>query len=326
MSVRPERSLKRVRKNKYEPHLAAARFKPTEDWSMEEAKRLYNKSNTFAEVDTVRYMDNIVGMKQLQDESIDCIVADPPFGLSFTGKESIYNRDQRFVKDGYKEVKGDYGEFSDKWIGELPRIMKKTASAWIFSGWTNLGDILSAVKKSGLVLVNHVIWKYQFGVFTERKFVTSHYHVLFLAKTKSYYFNKIKHYPLDVWEINRTYRKGEVKNATKLPDELIQRCIDFTTKPGDLVLDPFMGNGTTALVCKGTFRHYIGYELNKSMRHVIEANVSSVKLGDFYTPYGLREDDLVKYAKRKYDSKFGIAEGIQARIETFSPQMEVNLT
>ena len=74
-----------------------------------------------------------------------------------------------------------------------------------FSGWTNLGDILSAVKKSGLVVVNHVIWKYQFGVFTERKFVTSHYHVLFLAKTKNYYFNKIMHYPLDVWEINRTY-------------------------------------------------------------------------------------------------------------------------
>ena len=86
-----------------------------------------------------------------------------------------------------------------------------------------------------------------------------------------------------------------------------------------------MGNGTTALVCKGTFRHYLGYELNKSMRHVIEANVSSVKLGEFYTPYGQREDELVKNAKKKYKSKFGVAEGVQARIEAFSPQIEVNL-
>lgn len=325
VSVNPEVGPKRARKNKYVPHLAAARFKPSQDWSFEEARRLYNASSSVPEVDNVCCVDNIEGMRKLSEESIDCIIADPPFGLSFTGKESIYNRDQRFVKSGYAEVTGDYEKFSEKWISELCRIMKRTSSAWIFSGWTNLGDILSAVKKSGLVLVNHVIWKYQFGVFTERKFVTSHYHVLFLAKTKNYYFNKIMHYPLDVWEINRTYRRGEVKNATKLPNELIQRCIDFTTKPGDLVMDPFMGNGTTALVSKGTFRHYLGYELNKSMKPVIDANVGSVKLGEFYRPYGEREDSLVKNARKKYGSKFGRIDEVQARIETFSSQIETNL-
>jgi site-specific DNA-methyltransferase (adenine-specific) len=326
VNVEPEQIAKRVRKNKYVPHLAAARFKPNQDWSREDAKKLYEASSDGLAVDTIHYTDNIEGMKSLNDESIDCIVADPPFGLSFTGKESIYNRDHRFVRSGYEEVSGDYEKFSERWISELSRIMKKSATAWIFSGWTNLGDILTAAKKSGLILVNHIIWKYQFGVFTERKFVTSHYHVLFLAKTKNYYFNKIMHYPLDVWEISRTYRKGEVKNATKLPNELIQRCIDFTTKPGDLVMDPFMGNGTTALVCKGTFRHYLGFELNKSMGPVIDANVASVKLGEFYTPYGAREDDLVKSAKKKYGSKSGKIDVVQRKMEAFStPQMEANI-
>ncbi|MBI2183932.1 MAG: site-specific DNA-methyltransferase [Thaumarchaeota archaeon] len=239
-------------------------------------------------------------MRKLPSESVDMVVADPPFGLDFTGKESIYNRDYRLVRDGYKEVQGDYQQFSERWICELPRIMKKTSSAWIFSGWTNLGDVLNAVRKSGLTLINHIIWKYQFGVFTTKKFVTSHYHILFLVKSREYYFNKIMHYPLDVWEINRTYRVGEQKNSTKLPEELIIRCIDFTTRPGHLVLDPFMGNGTTAVAAKGTFRHYLGFELNKTMRDVIDANVGSVRLGQFYIPYVERPDELVLRARRRF--------------------------
>ena len=305
MIVSPEPGLKRVRKNKYIPHLAAARFSPTEDWSVAEAVELYETSSK-AGIDHVAYKDNIEGLKQLSAESVDCVIADPPFGLSFTGKESIYNRDQRFVRSGYREVEADYEKFSDAWISEIPRIMKKTATLWIFSGWTNLFDILSALKKTHLTLVNHIIWRYQFGVFTERKFVTSHYHLLFLAKSKEYYFNKIMHYPLDVWEINRKYRKGEVKNATKLPNELVQRCVDFSTRPGDLVLDPFMGNGTTALVAKASFRHYLGFELNKAMKPVIDANLASVQLGESYVPYsGREEEELVKRARKIFGSRKG---------------------
>jgi site-specific DNA-methyltransferase (adenine-specific) len=292
---------KKIRKNPYVPNLAAAHFKPSNDWSLDEARRHYEE-NQGQILDRIFYRDCIGGMKELASQSIDCLIADPPFGLAFTGREAIYNRDSRFVRDGYREASGDYGRFSEGWIAELPRIMKTTATAWIFSGWTNLYNILSAVKKSGLQTVNHVIWKYQFGVYTERKFVTSHYHLLLLAKSKDdYYFNKIKHYPLDVWEINRTYRKGETKNATKLPNVLVQRCVDFTTRPGDLVLDPFMGNGTTAVVAKGNFRHFLGFELNRSMEPVISANISSVRPGEFYTPYAEREEEeLVKRAKKRY--------------------------
>ena len=126
-------------------------------------------------------------------------------------------------------------------------------------------------------------------------------HLLFLAKhPKDYYFNKIEHYPLDVWDINRTYNKGERKNGTKLPNELVMRCIDFSTKPGDLVLDPFMGNATTAVACKGAFRHYIGFEINQAMQEIIDHNISLIDLGELYIPYKERKDTLVEKAKAKF--------------------------
>jgi len=70
---------------------------------------------------------------------------------------------------------------------------------FVFSGWTNLKDILNALDEVGFITINHIIWKYQFGVLTKRKFVTSHYHILFVAKDEEKYkFNKIEHYPEDV--------------------------------------------------------------------------------------------------------------------------------
>lgn len=306
MDIASEQQPRKIRKNRYIPNFAAAKFRPTNDWTAQEALTEFRKA-TFPKIekglyrtDDVFYEDCIKGMKKLPSKSIDVIIADPPFGLNFTGKESIYNRDARFVKSGYQEVDTNYEQFSRDWIGELPRIMKETGSAWIVSGWTNLGDVLTAAKESGLTLINHIIWKYQFGVFTRRKFVTSHYHILFLAKSEKYYFNKVMHYPLDVWEINRTYRRGEAKNGTKLPENLILRCIDFSSKPGQLILDPFMGNGTTATAAKGTFRHYLGFEANKAMKDVIHANLKSTKVGQFYSPYAHRDDELVKRAKFKY--------------------------
>ncbi|MDF1539128.1 MAG: site-specific DNA-methyltransferase [Candidatus Thorarchaeota archaeon] len=296
----PESS-KKKRKKRYVPHEAAARFKPTKDWTREEASSEFEKAKFSFPVDVINFEDCMAGMKSVPDESIDAVIADPPFGISFSGKEALYNRNDSFVIDGYQEVEGDYEEFTKAWISEIPRILKKSGSAWIFSGWTNLRPVLSAVEDAGLKLVNHIIWKYQFGVFTKKKFVTSHYHLLFLVKNlKQYFFNKIEHYPQDIWEINRTYKKGEKKNGTKLPTELVMRCIDFATKPGDLVLDPFMGNATTAVASKGSYRHFTGFEINESMREIINHNLSLLDIGELYVPYTERKDELVEKARAKF--------------------------
>ncbi len=291
-------------KGTYIPHKAAAEFKPTKDWTIEEAASLYDDRIFTFEVDRIHFEDCIKGMSELPSECIDMLIADPPFGLNFGGMEPLYNRDSNFVAEGYKDVQlENYSSFTEKWISEIPRLLKDDAGVWIFSGWTNLVDILNSLKDNNLKLINHIIWKYQFGVFTRKKFVTSHYHVLFAVRNeKNYFFNKIEHYPEDVWNFKREYERGVKKNATKLPIDLVLRCVDFGSKPGDVIIDPFMGNGTTAIAAKGSFRHYIGFEINNALEDIINKGLNKTELGQHYIPYSERPDDLVLKARRKFKS------------------------
>ncbi|MHA2060560.1 MAG: DNA-methyltransferase, partial [Candidatus Ranarchaeia archaeon] len=190
-------------------------------------------------------------------------------------------------------------EFSKSWISQIPRLLKETGSFYVISGWTHLEDILVAAKQQDLHLLNHIIWKYQFGVFTRKKFVTSHYHILLFVKNlKKYYFNKIEHYPLDVWEIPRKYLKGEQKNPTKLPENLINRCIDFSSKPGDLVLDPFIGNGTTAVCAKKRYRYFIGFEVNTNLKPILTKTLEGIQLGEGYIPHSHNIPNMKELAKK----------------------------
>lgn len=302
----------KTKKRKYIPGLALFRFKPKRDWSIKQAEKLYNKNPPEnIQWDTIFYEDCIRGLKKLPANCIDQVIADPPFGIKFSGKEQMYNRMKDNVIDGYVEVpQKEYDQFTDAWISELPRVMKETATAYIFSGWTNLETVLAAARRANLFLINHIIWEYQFGVFTQKKFVTSHYHLLLLAKNPDYYFfNKVIHYPSDVWRIKREYLHRKEKNGTKLPNELIQKCLDFGSMPGDLVLDPFMGNGTTAEVAKANFRHYLGFEINLRLKRVINKNISNAIVGQDYQPYKERAvfwlqkniDWLSKKYKRAYE-------------------------
>jgi site-specific DNA-methyltransferase (adenine-specific) len=181
-------------------------------------------------------------LPQVPDGSIDLIVTDPPFAIDFKAQRLNYNRKGSNVLEGYQEIpEAEYGEFTKRWIAEAERVLSPRGSMYIFSGWNRLRDILEGIDDAGLTTVNHLIWKYQFGVFTKKKYVTSHYHILFVVKDpKRYTFNKIDHYPEDVWVINREYWKGRKKTPTKLPSELVKKILSYSSNPGDLVLDPFL--------------------------------------------------------------------------------------
>ncbi len=299
---------KKLRKNKYIPNLAEFYFKPDYNWSIEEAKMLFdNNENENENFDKIFYRDCVVGIQELKAESIDLIIADPPFGLDFTGKESLYNRNSDYVVEGYQEIKiGDYQSFTSRWIQEIPRILKPHGSAYIFSGWTNLLPILQSIEDSGLILRNHLIWQYNFAVFTKRKFATSHYHILYVVKDeKKVFFNRIKHYETDTWTISRKYKPNQRKNGTKLPDELVRKCVNYSSKPGDLVLDPFTGNATTQIAAKSEYRHYIGFELNKQLKETIDTNLASVNVGENYIPYQERLSSIEELAKQ-YPNAYNI--------------------
>ena len=227
-------------------------------------------------------------MKSIDDESIDLIITDPPFAIDFKAKRANYNRTPENVLEGYHEIKQkDYLSFNRDWIKESYRVLKDSGSMFVFSGWSNLKDMLIAVDDAGFILVNHIIWKYQFGVVTKNRYVSSHYHCLYVCKNDK----KRKFYPNarfkdgsarykdmeDVWIINREYWRNEKKTPTKLPSEIIKKILQYTSKPDDIVLDPFLGSGQVAVVSKEMGRQYMGFEMIKEYYNFAKKRIDKTK-------------------------------------------------
>jgi len=220
-------------------------------------------------------------MKTIPNEKIDLVVTDPPFAINFKAKKSNYNRIASRVLSGYDEIKvEDYYDLTNAWMAEAYRILKKSGSMYVFSGWNNLKDILTALDDNNFTTINHIIWKYQFGVVTSKKFVTSHYHCLFVCKDnkkrKFFPYSRFKknaktsdgqslHYrdKEDVWIIKREYWTGDDKTPTKLPAEIIKKILEYSSEKKDLVLDPFLGSGQVAVISKMLGRQYLGFETVK---------------------------------------------------------------
>ncbi|HII77024.1 MAG TPA: site-specific DNA-methyltransferase [Methanolinea sp.] len=213
--------------------------------------------------DTIYHGDALALLPLLRGGSIDLIVTDPPFAIDFRARKMNYNRTGSRVIEGYREIPaGEYGAFTSRWISEAFRVLSPTGSLYVFSGWNRLKEVLCSLDEAGFSTINHLIWKYQFGVFTRRKYVTSHYHILFAVKDPGHYtFHKVEHYPEDVWVINREYWKGKKKTPTKLPPQLVRKILSFSSSPGDLVLDPFLGSGTVAAVSQEMGRRFLGFEV-----------------------------------------------------------------
>lgn len=230
-------------------------------------------------IDIVKQGDCIELMAEMPKGCVDLVITDPPFAIYFKAVRQNYNRTQGRVLEGYSEVAGsDYQAFTLAWLSEATRVLKDSGSMYIFSGWNHLKEILIAIDECKLTTVNHLIWKYQFGVVTKRKYVTSHYHCLFVCKDdKKRRFHPYcrfgkdaktpsggsAHYEdkEDVWTINREYWTGAIKTPTKLPAELVDKILDYSSKAGDLVMDPFLGSGQVAVVSKMKGRHYAGFEI-----------------------------------------------------------------
>jgi site-specific DNA-methyltransferase (adenine-specific) len=199
------------------------------------------------------------------DDKPKLIIADPPFGIGFKSNMQTYNRDEDSI--GYVEVSPkEYSSFIHSLLSLSKKALTDDGSMYIFSSWNNLKTVLNEIEEAGFHILNHIIWKYQFGVYTKKKFVSSHYHILLLVKNpKNYTFNKQKDYDEDVWTFKRKYNFRTKTAGNELPTELVKKCILTSSNKGDLVLDPVLGSGTTIKACIETSRQCIGIELNKDL-------------------------------------------------------------
>ncbi len=255
--------------------------------------------------------DAIAGAAQhLPDGVVDLIISDPPYGIEGDKLHKHYNRDEAFVMDGYVEVPAaQYTEFSNAWIAQAARVLRPGGAMFLVSGYSRLGCVLNALAKTDLVEVNHIIWKYNFGVSTTRKFVSSHYHILYYerpgaprtfncyarfgtrAKTddgRSVLYADME----DVWVINREYQPGKVKNKNQLPTALLMKMIQYASRPGDLVYDFFLGSFSTARVARALDRDAGGFELNPNAFAAGVEKIASTERGSLLAQAPTGQEDL----------------------------------
>ena len=234
----------------------------------------------------------IEGMREhVADNSIDLIFTDPPYGIDGDGLDVHYHRDESNVVPGYVDVPlSQYAKFSQDWIRECERVLRPGGSIYIVSGYTNLHHILNALHATDLEEVNHIIAKYSFGVNTTKKWVSSHYHVLFWQKKdkgkNKRTFNAMYRWQdnkdsyndrLSVQDMPRAHNPGQTKNKNQLSEEFIEKFIMYSSNRDDTVLDCFSGGFTTARTALRYGRKFVGFELNTNAYNAFVPELGKVE-------------------------------------------------
>jgi site-specific DNA-methyltransferase (adenine-specific) len=268
------------------------------------SNKLYNVYNT----------DCVSGMKQyVSDNVVDLIFTDPPYGIDGDELDVHYHRDESKVVPGYIDVPlKDYAKFSQEWITECDRVLRPGGSMYIVSGYTNLHHILNALHGTSLVEINHIIAKYSFGVSTTKKFVSSHYHVLFWQKpdkgkqkrtfNSNWKYTDQKdsyHDRLSVQDMPRDYKPGQIKNKNQLSEDFIMKFIMYSSNRGDTVLDCFGGGLTTGRTSLRYGRKFIGFELNVNAYNAFVPTLDNVIELPDPTPISPDPDELNKREKMR---------------------------
>lgn len=261
----------------------------------------------------VKNIDCVTGMKELATGSIDMVFTDPPYGIDGDNLDVHYNRDESHVVPGYCEVSLDtYSEFSLDWITECARVLRPGGSMYIVSGYTNLHHILNALHSTDLTEINHIIAEYTFGVSATKKFISSHYHVLFWAKPdkgkqKRTFNNACRfsdnkdsyHDRLSVQQLPRDYKPGQIKNKNQLSETFIEKFILYSSNRGDTILDPFGGGLTTARASLRYGRKFVGYELNKNAYDAFVPGLANVEVMLDPIPQEPTPEELAKREKQR---------------------------
>lgn len=209
------------------------------------------------ELDIVYNEDCIEGTRGVDDESIDLIVTDPPYLISY---KTNYRNDKNH--EFCSEILNDDNEQLIKdYIKECYRIMKNNSAMYMFCSSKTIDFFKQELESNGFTIKNIIVWvknnwtagdlKGQFG---------QQYEFILLVNKGRKLFNGKR--LTDVWHFDRVAGKKQLHQNQK-PIELIEQCILKHSSEGDVVFDGFMGSGTTAVAAVNTNRHYIGYELNE---------------------------------------------------------------
>lgn len=240
------------------------------------------------ELNKVYHEDCLKFLSKLDDKSVNLIITDPPYNVT--------NND--WDKKGTKK---EFMDWNNKWLKECHRVLKDNGSIYVFLNWKYVAD-LKLLMDNYFKIQNWIIWFHPSRGCNLKKFTPSHQDLLFYTKCDEYIFNeetilipyedstleRAKYkggggeyinkrngkIPFDVWirpqlRGNSNIYLNKLEHPTQKPLDIIQRCVLASSNKGDLVLDIFMGSGTTAVASKHKGRNFIGCEINKEYVDII---------------------------------------------------------
>ena len=251
-------------------------------------------------------------LPKLESECVDMVFVDPPYNLQLPGRKLV--RWSGTIVDGvgdaWDKFEGfdDYDRFSEAWLREVRRVMKPTATLWVIGTYHNIFRIGKIMQDIGFWILNNVIWLKSNPVpnFRKVRFTNATETLIWAVKDKSvkkYTFHADKAKELgfgkiganiwgdpqkaeiapNVWEIPLCAGKKRLKDAagkklhsTQKPVRLLERVILTSTEPGDIVLDPMAGTGTTGAAAKMHGRRYVMIEKVKLYADAIQGRIEKL--------------------------------------------------
>ena len=242
--------------------------------------------------------DCLVELKKIPDKTFDLVFADPPYNLQLKNKLTRPDSSEvNAVNDKWDQFESykKYDEFTISWLKECKRILKKNGALWVIGSYHNIFRLGTTIQNLGFWILNDVIWNKNNPMpnFRGTRFTNAHETLIWSSKDKKskYTFNyqslKCLNDDLQMrsdWTFpicsgkERLKKNGKKVHSTQKPEALLHRIILSTTNKDDVILDPFLGTGTTAVVAKKLGRKYFGIEKDKKYFKAANERINKAKV------------------------------------------------
>ncbi len=245
--------------------------------------------------------DCIEAMNALPANSVDLIFADPPYNLQLKG--DLHRPDNSHVDavdDAWDQFDSFavYDQFTRAWLAAARRLLKPNGAIWVIGSYHNIFRVGAALQDAGYWILNDVVWRKSNPMpnFRGKRLTNAHETMIWASKEEGakYTFNyeALKALndgvqmrsdwvlPICTGHERLKDEAGDKAHPTQKPQSLLHRVIVGSTNPGDVVLDPFFGTGTTGAVAKMLGRDYIGIEREEAYRKVAEKRLRAIRKFD----------------------------------------------
>jgi len=250
-------------------------------------------------LDTIIKGDCVAALDRLPEKSVDVIFADPPYNLQLDG--DLHRPDQSKVDavddewDRFENFEA-YDAFTRAWLLAARRVLKPNGTIWVIGSYHNIFRVGSKLQDLGFWILNDVVWRKTNPMpnFRGRRFQNAHETMIWASRdqaAKGYTFNydamKAANddlqmrtdwlFPICTGGERLKDANGDKVHPTQKPEALLARVLLASSKPGDVVLDPFFGSGTTGAVAKRLGRHFVGVEREQSYIDAATARIAAVE-------------------------------------------------